>query len=88
MNWRGGKFGFFCLVFQVIFIALFGIFVEYDESANAAKIVNNRDQDKGGQDVDNNDVAKYYPSEYILDLKLSKLSFCNNEYQERIQESP
>ena len=74
MNWRGGKFGFFCLVFQVIFIALFGIFVEYDESANAAKIVNNRDQEKGGQDVDNNDVAKYYPSEYIL-IKIKQIIF-------------
>ena len=63
MNWKGGKFGLVCLVFQVIFIALFGIFVEYDESANASHTTNHKDHDKGGQDVDNNDVSKYYPSE-------------------------
>ena len=64
MNWKGGKFGLVCLVFQVIFIALFGVFVEYDESASASTSINQKDQKHNGQDVDHNDVAKYYPSEY------------------------
>ena len=64
MNLKGGKFGLFCLVFQVIFIALFGIFCEYDTSANASRKLNQLDHEKGGQDTENNEVAKYYPSEY------------------------
>ena len=66
MEWKGTKFGLVCLVFQAIFIVLFGVFAEYDESANASKLVNQLDHDKGGQDKNNNEVSKYYPSKYKL----------------------
>ena len=63
MNWKGGKFGVVCLVFQVVFIALFAIFVDYDTSAHAGAPLNSKDLDKGGQDKGNNEVSSYYPSE-------------------------
>ena len=56
------KFGVVLLGFQILFIILFGIFVDYDQSANARDPVNSRDVDKNGTDPATNMIKDYYPS--------------------------
>ncbi len=65
MLWKRGKFGLVLLFFQIVFLVLFGIFAEYDDSANAKAEINSKDHDKGGADPDGNDVNKYYASKLV-----------------------
>ena len=37
MAWRRGKFAFVTIVLQILFLALFAIFVEYDSTTDARK---------------------------------------------------
>ena len=57
-----GKLTVVLLVFQVIFVILFAIFVDYDKTADARHPNNTRDLSKGGADPNNNMVKGYYPS--------------------------
>ena len=59
-------FGAVLLGFQVIFVVLFGILVDYDQSADAKDPVNSRDVDKNGTDPTKNMVKDYYPSKFLL----------------------
>ncbi len=60
MRWMGAKFGITCLAFQAAFIVLFGVFVEYDASADASDEANQKDQKSL------NEVSFYYPSKFLL----------------------
>ncbi|XP_066267742.1 ammonium transporter Rh type A-like isoform X2 [Branchiostoma lanceolatum] len=61
MVWRRGKLTAILLIFEVVFIVLFGILVVYDDEANASASKNSLTPAQGGADPDNNVVRAYYP---------------------------
>ncbi|CAH1245695.1 RHAG [Branchiostoma lanceolatum] len=61
MVWRRGKLTAILLIFEVVFIVLFGILVVYDDEANASASKNSLTPAQGGADPDNNVVKAYYP---------------------------
>ena len=63
MAWKRGKYTTFMLVFQCIFLVLFGVFVKYGHDADASYMKNSKDPDKGGNDPNNNSLRSYYPGE-------------------------
>ncbi|XP_064651471.1 ammonium transporter Rh type B-like [Lineus longissimus] len=56
-----GKFTGIVLLLQVVFVVLFAIFVEYDDSANASHDKHSRDINLGGFDPSDNPVSALYP---------------------------
>ena len=62
MEVKRGKFTAVLLGFQVLFIILFGLFVEYDTAADASNAKNSKDVAMGGADPASNTPANYYPS--------------------------
>ena len=60
------KFVAILAVFQIAFVVLFGLFVTYDDAANAMAEQNQNDPDKGGADPGANPVKDYYPSKFFL----------------------
>ena len=61
--WMGkrGKFGALCVILQLIFLILFGVFVKYTKMANAKYDIHSKDDSKNT--AEENEVAKYYSSE-------------------------
>lgn len=55
------KFAFVLLILQVVFLILFGLMVEYDDSASARHPPNSLDHDKGGADPHANEISHLYP---------------------------
>lgn len=64
ITWFRGKLTLVLLLFQVIFIVLFALFVEYDPLANAQNVRNSRTFKQGGHDPNANNIKDYYPSEF------------------------
>ena len=66
MSLLSKKLGLVLFGFEILFIILFGVFMDYDESANAHYESNSRDLGKGangtGADHDRNQVKDMYPS--------------------------
>ncbi|XP_064651473.1 ammonium transporter Rh type A-like isoform X2 [Lineus longissimus] len=60
-GWRRGKLTAFLIVFEIIFIVLFAIFIDYDPTANARHISNSLDLAKNGSDPKKNIVKELYP---------------------------
>lgn len=55
---KRGKFGALCVILQLIFLILFGVFVKYTKMANAKYDIHSKDDSKNT--AEENEVAKYY----------------------------
>ncbi|XP_006824549.1 ammonium transporter Rh type B-like [Saccoglossus kowalevskii] len=58
---RRGKLTLVLVIFQIIFLVLFGIFVEYGEDSDAKAEQNNLEHGNGGADAMDNRLGYYYP---------------------------
>ena len=59
-----GKFAVVLLAFQVLFLVLIGVFVDYDRKADARYKANSKDPDKGGVSDEFNEQNHLYPRTY------------------------
>ena len=70
-GWTRGKFGAICVILQLIFLALFGVFVKYTKMADARYDIHSKDTDKGGMTAEDSEVTKYYSSTLVADFSSS-----------------
>ncbi|XP_077985496.1 ammonium transporter Rh type A-like [Glandiceps talaboti] len=61
-KWKRGKLSVILLIFQILFLVLFALMVDYNEDSNALAPQNNKDHEiHGGADPGNNPLGYYYP---------------------------